>query len=238
MSLRSTRAALQRRMLLTAPFSEDLAARVRVGWRRIRLRPRRFAPPDWWWLPRLTQLVHKHPFELAAPEWVDDINFDVTHHVRWAALPHPGDDAAPFRIIADLMEHRLDRADRHYYQLSGAWIGSVVSPEAVVPACPGLSDYRDGSGLSEPVGRPPVIRPPCRARREARRSRRPGRDPGRYSTDHRHRQHGKTPAAARRCRRVDLVTSQRKSGWRMGSAGTPKRKHLRQNRSTTVGSHP
>jgi len=60
-------------------------------------------------LPRCTQLVHKHTFELTAPEWEDDANFDITHHVRWAALPHPGDDAALFRTIADLMERRLDR---------------------------------------------------------------------------------------------------------------------------------
>jgi diacylglycerol O-acyltransferase / wax synthase len=58
---------------------------------------------------RLTQLVHKHPLELAAPEWVDDADFDMAHHLRWAALPHPGDDAALFRLIADLMERRLDR---------------------------------------------------------------------------------------------------------------------------------
>ncbi len=60
-------------------------------------------------VPRFTQLVHKHPFEFTAPEWVDDANFDITHHLRWAAVPHPGDDAALFRIIADLMERRLDR---------------------------------------------------------------------------------------------------------------------------------
>lgn len=59
--------------------------------------------------PRLTQLVRKSPLELAAPEWVDDANFDITHHVRWVALPQPGDDAALFRTIADLMERRLDR---------------------------------------------------------------------------------------------------------------------------------
>ncbi len=58
---------------------------------------------------RYTQLVRKHALELAAPEWVDDPNFDIAHHVRWAALPHPGDDAALFRLIAELMERRLDR---------------------------------------------------------------------------------------------------------------------------------
>jgi diacylglycerol O-acyltransferase len=60
-------------------------------------------------VPRFTQLVHKHPFEFTAPEWVDDPNFDITHHMRWAAVPQPGDDGALFRIIADLMERRLDR---------------------------------------------------------------------------------------------------------------------------------
>ncbi len=60
-------------------------------------------------VPRFTQVVHSHPLELAAPEWVDDANFDITHHMRWAALPQPGDDAALFRVIADLMERRLDR---------------------------------------------------------------------------------------------------------------------------------
>lgn len=60
-------------------------------------------------VPRLTQVVHKHPLELAAPEWNEDTNFDITQHVRWAAVPQPGDDAALFRTIADLMERRLDR---------------------------------------------------------------------------------------------------------------------------------
>ncbi|BBX74085.1 wax ester/triacylglycerol synthase family O-acyltransferase [Mycobacterium shinjukuense] len=60
-------------------------------------------------VPRLTQVVHQHPFEISAPEWVDDATFDITHHVRWTALPEPGDDAALFRAIADLMERRLDR---------------------------------------------------------------------------------------------------------------------------------
>ena len=59
--------------------------------------------------PRLTQLVHKHPLEFAAPEWIEDANFDIAHHVRWAALPQPGDDTTLFRTVADLMERRLDR---------------------------------------------------------------------------------------------------------------------------------
>lgn len=60
-------------------------------------------------VPRLTQLVHKHALEVAAPEWMDDANFDITHHLRWAAVPRPGDDPALFRTVADIMERRLDR---------------------------------------------------------------------------------------------------------------------------------
>ncbi|MBI2697732.1 MAG: wax ester/triacylglycerol synthase family O-acyltransferase [Mycobacterium sp.] len=60
-------------------------------------------------LPRLTQLVHQHPLHVAAPELVADNNFDITHHVRWAVVPQPADEAALFRTVADLMERRLDR---------------------------------------------------------------------------------------------------------------------------------
>jgi len=60
-------------------------------------------------VPRFTQLVHKHAFDLAAPGWIEDTNFDIGHHVRMVALPPPGDDSALFRLIADLMERRLDR---------------------------------------------------------------------------------------------------------------------------------
>ena len=60
-------------------------------------------------VPRFTQMVHEHPLEIAAPEWVEDANFDITHHVHWAALPQSGDDAELFQTIADLMERRLDR---------------------------------------------------------------------------------------------------------------------------------
>ncbi|MGO9550980.1 wax ester/triacylglycerol synthase family O-acyltransferase, partial [Mycobacterium sp.] len=60
-------------------------------------------------IPRFTQVVHTHPLDLAAPEWVDDPQFDLAHHVHRIALPQPGDDAALFRVVADIMERRLDR---------------------------------------------------------------------------------------------------------------------------------
>ncbi len=60
-------------------------------------------------VPRLTQVVHQHPLQVAAPELVVDSNFDITHHVRWAVAQQPGDEAALFHTVADLMERRLDR---------------------------------------------------------------------------------------------------------------------------------
>lgn len=60
-------------------------------------------------IPRCTQLLHTHPLDLGSPEWADDPNFDITHHVHRAALPEPGDDSELFALIANIMQHRLDR---------------------------------------------------------------------------------------------------------------------------------
>jgi WS/DGAT/MGAT family acyltransferase len=69
-------------------------------------------------IPRCTQVLRTHPFDLGAPEWVDDPNFDVAHHLHRTALPHPGDDSALFGVIAGIMEQRLDR-DRPLWE---CWI--------------------------------------------------------------------------------------------------------------------
>ncbi|WP_422747868.1 wax ester/triacylglycerol synthase family O-acyltransferase [Mycobacterium sp. WMMD1722] len=69
-------------------------------------------------VPRLRQVVHRHPLDLTAPEWADDPAIDLAHHIHRAALPHPGDDAAVFRFVAEAMEARLDR-DRPLWQ---CWI--------------------------------------------------------------------------------------------------------------------
>lgn len=60
-------------------------------------------------IPRLRQVVRRQPLDLFAPEWVNDPALDLAHHIRRAALPHPGDDAALFRFTAEAMEPRLDR---------------------------------------------------------------------------------------------------------------------------------
>jgi diacylglycerol O-acyltransferase / wax synthase len=68
--------------------------------------------------PRFKQVLRTRPLDLGAPQWVDDPTIDITHHVRRAALPRPGDDAALFRWVAQVMERRLDR-DRPLWE---CWI--------------------------------------------------------------------------------------------------------------------
>lgn len=60
-------------------------------------------------IPRCRQVLRTRPFDVAAPEWVDDPGFDLTRHVKRVALPRPGDDAELFRVVADVLERRLDR---------------------------------------------------------------------------------------------------------------------------------
>lgn len=59
--------------------------------------------------PRSTEVLRNYPFDARAPEWAPDPAFDLAHHLRRAALPEPGDDAALFAEIAAIMERRLDR---------------------------------------------------------------------------------------------------------------------------------
>lgn len=60
-------------------------------------------------VPRFKQVLRTHRLDLGPPEWVEHEAFDLSHHVHRAALPHPGDDEALFRFVADVMERRLDR---------------------------------------------------------------------------------------------------------------------------------
>ena len=60
-------------------------------------------------IPRCRQVLRTHPLDLGPPEWVDDTQFDVSRHLHRLALPHPGDDAELFKMIANVMERRLDR---------------------------------------------------------------------------------------------------------------------------------
>ncbi|WP_102143602.1 WS/DGAT/MGAT family O-acyltransferase [Mycobacterium hubeiense] len=69
-------------------------------------------------VPRFGQILRTQPLDLGAPRWVDDTDIDISHHIRRSALPRPGDDAALFRWVAEVMERRLDR-DRPLWE---CWI--------------------------------------------------------------------------------------------------------------------
>ena len=69
-------------------------------------------------MPRARQVLRTHPLGLDLPEWVDDPSFDLGHHLRRVAVPHPGDDAALYGVITEVMERRLDR-DRPLWE---CWI--------------------------------------------------------------------------------------------------------------------
>ncbi|MEO3756907.1 wax ester/triacylglycerol synthase family O-acyltransferase [Mycobacterium sp. B14F4] len=69
-------------------------------------------------LPRFRQVLRTHLLDLQPPEWVETTDLDLTHHIHRAALPHPGDEQALYRFVADVMERRLDR-DRPLWE---CWI--------------------------------------------------------------------------------------------------------------------
>ena len=127
-------------------------------------------------IPRFTQVLHTHLFDLSAPEWVDDARFDSAHHVHRRALSQPGDDAALFRLVAEIMERRLDR-DRPLWECwiieglaEGRWamltklhhcIADGISATHVLT---GICDGTDGSTFADRIrgakeSKPQAIRP-------------------------------------------------------------------------------
>jgi diacylglycerol O-acyltransferase / wax synthase len=60
--------------------------------------------------PRFRQRLRVHPLDLGAPEWVDDPEFDLSHHLRRIAVRRPGSDQELFELVAELMSWRLDRS--------------------------------------------------------------------------------------------------------------------------------
>lgn len=66
--------------------------------------------------PRLGQRLRRRPFDLGAPRWVTDPDFDIGRHVRRVGLPNPGADQELFRLTADIMARRLAR-DRPLWEI-------------------------------------------------------------------------------------------------------------------------
>jgi diacylglycerol O-acyltransferase len=67
-------------------------------------------------IPRYRQKVVTPPFQLGAPVWVDDPDFDLSYHVRHAALPAPGTTAQLNEYAARIFSRQLDR-DRPLWEL-------------------------------------------------------------------------------------------------------------------------
>jgi diacylglycerol O-acyltransferase / wax synthase len=59
-------------------------------------------------VPRYRQRIHRVPFNLAHPVWVDDPNFDLGAHVRREVLPPPGDGATLRRLVMRILARPLD----------------------------------------------------------------------------------------------------------------------------------
>jgi len=60
-------------------------------------------------VPRYRQRIHRVPFNLAHPVWVDDPNFDLGSHIRREVLPPPGDGAQLRRLVARILSRPLDK---------------------------------------------------------------------------------------------------------------------------------
>jgi diacylglycerol O-acyltransferase / wax synthase len=76
-------------------------------------------------IQRCTQVLRTHPFT-GAEQWIDDPEFDLTHHLRRVAVPRPGDEADLTRAIAYALERPIE-IDRPLWEcwviegLKGKW---------------------------------------------------------------------------------------------------------------------
>lgn len=62
------------------------------------------------YVPRYRQRVVSVPGRLAAPVWIDDDDFDLSFHVRTAALPRPGTSDQLRELVGQVLARRLDRS--------------------------------------------------------------------------------------------------------------------------------
>jgi WS/DGAT/MGAT family acyltransferase len=61
-------------------------------------------------VPRFRQRLVVPPLEAGRPLWADDVNFNLTYHVRHTALPEPGGEAQLKRLAGRVFSQRLDRS--------------------------------------------------------------------------------------------------------------------------------
>jgi WS/DGAT/MGAT family acyltransferase len=61
-------------------------------------------------LPRYRQRLVVPPLEAGRPLWADDVNFNLTYHIRHTALPEPGGEEELKRLAARVFSQQLDRS--------------------------------------------------------------------------------------------------------------------------------
>jgi WS/DGAT/MGAT family acyltransferase len=61
-------------------------------------------------VPRFRQRLVVPPMEAGRPLWADDVNFNLTYHVRHTALPEPGGEEQLRRLAGRVFSQQLDRS--------------------------------------------------------------------------------------------------------------------------------
>jgi diacylglycerol O-acyltransferase len=61
-------------------------------------------------VPRFRQKLVVPPLEAGRPLWADDVNFNLTYHIRHTALPEPGGEAELKRLAGRVFSQQLDRS--------------------------------------------------------------------------------------------------------------------------------
>src|SRR5262245_39371507 len=61
-------------------------------------------------VPRFRQRIVVPPFEADRPLWADDVNFNLTYHIRHTGLPEPGGEDELRQLAARVFSQQLDRS--------------------------------------------------------------------------------------------------------------------------------
>src|ERR1700742_4256400 len=61
-------------------------------------------------VPRFRQRLVVPPLEAGRPLWADDVNFNLTYHIRHSGLPDPGGEQQLKRLAARVFSQQLDRS--------------------------------------------------------------------------------------------------------------------------------
>jgi WS/DGAT/MGAT family acyltransferase len=118
-------------------------------------------------VPRFRQKLVVPPLETGRPLWADDVNFNLSYHIRHTALPEPGGENQLKRLAGRVFSQQLDRSkplwemwlvqglDRDRFELltkthhamvdgiSGVDIGTVLFDTEPVPSpAPAEDDWK------------------------------------------------------------------------------------------------